>query len=582
MQPRTEPVRPSPRTARRSREGAGTSRSISTSNMSTAIIYNPGHRAGRQGQAAQLHAARASCRRGATCRRRSHPSRRHGPGQPPQQAAADVDSYDPGCTGGNHDEPNVPHCFNGTNLHTHGLWVNPSGNGDNVLLSINPGVKFEYEYAIPREHPAGTFWYHTHRHGSTALQVSSGMAGRADHPRQPAADRDATRRSRHAARRRRQSDRTLVFQQIQYGCLDASRTSRSGPRQSKHDGHRYGLRPGRRRRQSRPMTTRRASASDRAGAIGPLHEHQRPHPADLPGAAGRGRALAADPRRRPRHDRAAASARRKPNATLAARAEAGRGAAWSALIEQNCEGEPLPFHLVAADGLTMAAGAASDVGDLAAGLSLRRAGRLPGGGQLLRDRRAEPGDRAASAALPSGSRLLGDGAGRADATARSATRRRSTAQLIAAAERRCRPTSATRWSPTCATACRLSRFVAASRRSRTSELTGRPGAHLRHHAPAQERCSRSRTSCRGSRATIREPYDPARLDRQADARDGRGMEADLATGAGHPFHIHVNPFEIVEILNDKNPATTSARPAPTTAAIRNIRASRACGRTLCG
>ncbi len=64
---------------------------------------------------------------------------------------------------------NVPHCFNGTNLHTHGLWVNPSGNGDNVLISVNPGVSFQYEYKVPTDHPAGTFWYHTHRHGSTAF-----------------------------------------------------------------------------------------------------------------------------------------------------------------------------------------------------------------------------------------------------------------------------------------------------------------------------------------------------------------------------------------------------------------------------
>jgi len=40
-----------------------------------------------------------------------------------------------------------------------------------VLLSINPGVDFEYVYNLPPDHPAGTFWYHSHRHGSTALQV---------------------------------------------------------------------------------------------------------------------------------------------------------------------------------------------------------------------------------------------------------------------------------------------------------------------------------------------------------------------------------------------------------------------------
>ena len=84
--------------------------------------------------------------------------------------------------------------------------VNPSGNGDNVLLSINPGVSFEYEYAIPPEHPAGTFWYHTHRHGSTALQVSSGMAGALIIQRRPAADADRQRRPRHPARRRQEPE----------------------------------------------------------------------------------------------------------------------------------------------------------------------------------------------------------------------------------------------------------------------------------------------------------------------------------------------------------------------------------------
>jgi FtsP/CotA-like multicopper oxidase with cupredoxin domain len=83
---------------------------------------------------------------------------------------------DPSCTAHGGDA-NTPHCFNGTNLHSHGLWVSPSGNSDNVLLSINPGVDFEYVYNLPPDHPAGTFWYHSHRHGSTALQVSSGMAG---------------------------------------------------------------------------------------------------------------------------------------------------------------------------------------------------------------------------------------------------------------------------------------------------------------------------------------------------------------------------------------------------------------------
>ncbi|RBO53790.1 L-ascorbate oxidase [Rhodovulum sp. BSW8] len=82
------------------------------------------------------------------------------------------------CTGAPEDH-NEPSCanFNLTNMHTHGLWVSPQGNSDNVLLTVNPGIRFTYEYNIPNDHPAGTFWYHAHRHGSTAPQVSSGMAG---------------------------------------------------------------------------------------------------------------------------------------------------------------------------------------------------------------------------------------------------------------------------------------------------------------------------------------------------------------------------------------------------------------------
>jgi L-ascorbate oxidase len=124
---------------------------------------------------------------------------------------------DPGCAASDV-APDTPHCFNGTNLHTHGLWVNPSGNGDNVLLSINPQTQFTYEYNIPSDHPAGTFWYHTHRHGSTALQVSSGMAGALiiRGSRLPSAashgDIDTLIPTSSIP------ERVLVMQQIQYAC----------------------------------------------------------------------------------------------------------------------------------------------------------------------------------------------------------------------------------------------------------------------------------------------------------------------------------------------------------------------------
>src|SRR5690606_36635892 len=71
---------------------------------------------------------------------------------------------------------NTPNGFNRTNLHTHGLHVSPAANSDNVLLEVKPGEEFESEIAIPTDHSPGTFWDHAHVHGSTAIQVSSGMA----------------------------------------------------------------------------------------------------------------------------------------------------------------------------------------------------------------------------------------------------------------------------------------------------------------------------------------------------------------------------------------------------------------------
>jgi FtsP/CotA-like multicopper oxidase with cupredoxin domain len=122
-------------------------------------------------------------------------------------------------------QPNLhkPHCFNRTNLHAHGMWVSPSGNSDNVLLRINPNVDFQYEYNVSLDHPAGTFWYHPHLHGSTALQVSSGMAGllivRGD--RVPTADKngDIDRLLKDAAGAPF-VERPVLLQQIQYACRD--------------------------------------------------------------------------------------------------------------------------------------------------------------------------------------------------------------------------------------------------------------------------------------------------------------------------------------------------------------------------
>ncbi len=93
-----------------------------------------------------------------------------------------------------------PHSFNTTNLHTHGLHVSPVGNSDNVLLAIPPQTKFPYEIRVPASHPSGTFWYHAHSHGSTAIQVGSGMEGALiiedDEAKIPPALREANKREK--------------------------------------------------------------------------------------------------------------------------------------------------------------------------------------------------------------------------------------------------------------------------------------------------------------------------------------------------------------------------------------------------
>lgn len=64
-----------------------------------------------------------------------------------------------------------------TNLHFHGSHVSPKGHSDNVLLAINSGKTFAYEYNLPANHPPGMYWYHPHFHPDVENQVLGGMLG---------------------------------------------------------------------------------------------------------------------------------------------------------------------------------------------------------------------------------------------------------------------------------------------------------------------------------------------------------------------------------------------------------------------
>jgi suppressor of ftsI len=69
-------------------------------------------------------------------------------------------------------------CMDMTNLHFHGLTVSPNSPQDDVIgMMAMPGQALRYSVEIPRDHPPGLFWYHTHPHGESHRQVLDGMSG---------------------------------------------------------------------------------------------------------------------------------------------------------------------------------------------------------------------------------------------------------------------------------------------------------------------------------------------------------------------------------------------------------------------
>ncbi len=105
-------------------------------------------------------------------------------------------------------EINIPHNANNTNLHVHGLHVDPRrdnvtlliipeddspSNYNQELQSVIPNAAgshvpggppgngeywtWMYSYKIPSNHMPGTHWFHAHKHGATSTHVENGMAG---------------------------------------------------------------------------------------------------------------------------------------------------------------------------------------------------------------------------------------------------------------------------------------------------------------------------------------------------------------------------------------------------------------------
>jgi len=75
---------------------------------------------------------------------------------------------------------------NTTNIHTHGPHISGNLPGDQIFVKVYPRINqddpgdnstHDYTYDFGNNHMPGTFWYHPHFHGSTALQTGQGAAG---------------------------------------------------------------------------------------------------------------------------------------------------------------------------------------------------------------------------------------------------------------------------------------------------------------------------------------------------------------------------------------------------------------------
>jgi suppressor of ftsI len=64
-----------------------------------------------------------------------------------------------------------------TNIHFHGMDVSPKPPGDNVFVNVSPGKSFQYRVEIPKDHPQGLHWYHSHLHEFVDPQILSGLSG---------------------------------------------------------------------------------------------------------------------------------------------------------------------------------------------------------------------------------------------------------------------------------------------------------------------------------------------------------------------------------------------------------------------
>lgn len=432
-----------------------------------------------------------------------------------------------------HDEVNVPHCFNETNLHSHGLWVSPTGNSDNVLISINPGVTFDYEYNVPADHPAGTFWYHPHKHGSTALQVSSGMDGALiiKDDRVPTAttpgDLDIllTDEANRAI-----ADKVLLFQQVQYACFDdKGQIETNGGKQP------WVCKPGQVgeiRNYSQQFSPQ--STWQNSGRFTSINGVVQPAITGL--KAGRFE------RWRLVHGGVREAVfftiyPQKAGAPDFRKVPAADQAAW---MNKYCDAtKPVPLWEVALDGLTRSDARKAGIIHLEPGYRADLVVNFPAAGaycvvDAASSASGSPTQQAENA------RILAIAQVDDDPSAKGVDTEAALKAMMVAAAKRNIPAGTVQDQVVADlnSGLKLSKFVWHKTIDQT-ELT----------APPQELVFNIDVNAKPTKFEVNgQPYDPGRIDRPLILGDVQEWHLTSAF-VGHPFHIHVNPFQIVSVKN---------------------------------
>lgn len=437
-----------------------------------------------------------------------------------------------------HGDVNVPHCFNQTNLHSHGLWVSPTGNSDNVLISINPGVTFDYEYNIPDDHPAGTFWYHPHKHGSTALQVSSGMDGAliVKDDRVPTlttpGDIDILLTE---ADNRAIADKVLLFQQVQYGCFD-----KDGKIQKTNGARPWVCKPDQ-TGEIRDYAQQFAPSANwkSSGRFTSINGVVQPAVTGLKaGRFERWRLIHGGVREAVDFSVFPLKAGAPEFRTVPADKQTDWVKTW-------CEtAKPLPLLELALDGLTRQSVRQVSDTRLQPGYRVDLAMWFPAGGDYCIVDAASPAN-ASPTNLAEDARVLAiarveDDPAAPNPAAHGADPRAALGALMNAAARRNIPAGPVQEKVLAdlADGLKLDAFVW-HRTIETREL----------NAPIQKVVFNIDTKTTPNRFEVNgEPYDPARIDRKLALGDVQEWRLSSAF-AGHPFHIHVNPFQVAWVVN---------------------------------